>query len=139
MICRAVYVPDDPPVTVKGTVLVANDLSGFAATTTMAAVPWLAPVTTPGGVAGLSVAQDAPAATAGATQVEQVAPVEPLGHRDIVHDRAVRPVGQVVVTVATDVSLELQVVVMAGLPRPAVTSCVVGAAEKVPIASSWLD
>jgi hypothetical protein len=57
----------------------------------------------------------------------------------MVQDRAVRPVGQSVVTVATDVSLELQVVVTGGVARPLVTSCVIGAAEKVPMASSWLD
>ena len=44
-----------------------------------------------------------------------------------------------VATVATPRSLEVQLVVTAGLARPVVTSCVVGAAEKVPMASSWLD
>jgi hypothetical protein len=80
----------------------------------MAAVPWFTPVTSPAGVVGLTVLQDGPAATAGETQVEQVAPVEPLGHKEIVQERsgAVVPAGQVVVTVATDVSLELHVVVI---------------------------
>jgi hypothetical protein len=47
-------------------------------------------------------------------QVVQVAPVEPLGHKEMVQDSAVvlAAAGQVVVTVATDVSLELQVVVI---------------------------
>ena len=69
----------------------------------------------------------------------QTPALEAPGQAEIVQDRPVRPVGQAVVTVATDVLLELQLVVIAGLVRPLVTSCVMGAAEKVPMASSWLD
>jgi hypothetical protein len=115
-----------------------KDLSGLLEMEVMAAVPWLTEVTMPIGVAGLRVAQDEPAAEVPTGQVVQVAPVDPGGQAEIVQDSAVRPVGQAVVTVATPVLLELQLVVMAGLARPAVTSCVIGGAEKVPMASSWL-
>jgi hypothetical protein len=90
------------------------------------------------GVARLGVAHEDPAATVPTGHVLQVAPIEPGGQREMVHDSAVTPVGQVVVTVATPVLLELQLVVMSGLARPAVTSCVMGTEEKVPMAKSWL-
>ena len=147
MMISAVTCSEYPPTTVKGAVLVTSEWSGFDATTTMAAVPWFTPVTSPIGVVGLRVAQDEPVATVPPGHEVQTPPLELPGHKEIVQDFATRPVGQVVVTVATDVLLELQLVVMAGLllvqlvgpARPAVTSCVMGVAEKVPMASSWLD
>ena len=138
MMVRAVYFSKLPPSTEKEVMASTKDLSGFIEMEVMAAVPWLTEVTVPIGVARLRVAQDEPAAEVPTGQVVQVAPLDPGGQAEIVQDSAARPVGQAVVTVATPVLLELQLVVMAGLARPAVTSCVIGGAEKVPMASSWL-
>jgi hypothetical protein len=104
----------------------------------MAVVPWFKPVTNPAGVVGLSVAQDGPEATVPPGQLVQTPALEVPGQAEIVQDNAVRPVGQTVVTVATAGVLELQLVVIFSEAMPAVTSCVMGAAEKVPMSASWL-
>jgi hypothetical protein len=104
----------------------------------MAVVPWLKPVTSPTGVVGLRVAQDAPEATVPPGQLVQTPALEVPGQAEIVQDNALRPVGQTVVTVATVRVLELQLVVIFSEAIPAVTSWVMGAAEKVPMSASWL-